>query len=407
MGIVRFRWAGAFLVILVGCCLRAAAAPVPGNAAENVEITTPPTPAPAPEASAEDGRVKGYVPPPRQLHQVGDHWTPYDPPAPPEGAKVHVVTPGDCLWNLAKQYYDDPYLWPTIWDANRWITYSHWIYPGDPIVVPPHPNVVTEATPEPVAEPPVAAPVIAEVRQPPIAPVAAPAAPRGPVLVPAAELKELACSAQLHDIFDPSPLIIAGTEADKEMQAEGDVIYLSAGHDMSIQPGSEWVVVRPGQTVKNPATRKPQGVYVQRIGRLKVMAVQPHSATATVSLSCDALMKGDFLVPYREMPVPMIERVALRRLATPEPKGEVGVVVVTGDPKHHIAGTGEIVGIDLRAGSGVTSGDRVLFWRPAKGNEPRQVIGQGVVLSTNGGGSMVKILESTEEVEPGDRIEVL
>ena len=76
--------------------------------------------------------------PPSQLHKVGDHWTAYTPPDPatfPEGAKVHVIAPGDTLWALANQYYGNAYLWPQLWEANTYITDAHWIYPGDPLLI--------------------------------------------------------------------------------------------------------------------------------------------------------------------------------------------------------------------------------------------------------------------------------
>jgi len=54
----------------------------------------------------------GVAPPPKPLHKVGDHWTPYNPPTEfPEGAKVHVIKKGDTLWDLAKAYLGNPYLW--------------------------------------------------------------------------------------------------------------------------------------------------------------------------------------------------------------------------------------------------------------------------------------------------------
>ena len=76
--------------------------------------------------------------PPRNLHKVGDHWTPYNPPDPesfPAGAKVHIIEPGDTLWALAETYYGDPYLWPQLWEQNTYITDAHWIYPGDPLLI--------------------------------------------------------------------------------------------------------------------------------------------------------------------------------------------------------------------------------------------------------------------------------
>ncbi len=419
MASVRCAWVVLLFAVLAGGVSMAAAAP-PADAAGAVKEAAP---AEAPQApatlpalpepgskEAADVRAraveKDVPPPPQPLHKVGDHWTPYDPPAVPEGVEPHVVVKGDTLWGIAQEAYTDPYMWPVIWDANRWITHSHWIYPGDPIIVPSKPVVVTEngpvAEPEPVVE-----------HTPPVEPLVktAPAkvapAPKGPALVPAAEMQEMACAPQLLEQFDPAPLTVAGREVrEKELQAQGDVLYLSAGRDMQIKSGMEYVIERPGPAVKAPGAKKASAVYVRRIGRVRVIAVQSNSATAEVALSCDGVQQGDFLVPYKETPIPMIERVPLSKLAHPNPGRMVGQVIVVGDPEGHIAGDGEIVGIDLSSHAGLTAGDRVLFWREG-GVGPREVLAQGVVLATNGGGSMVKILEATEEVKPGDKVEIL
>ena len=80
--------------------------------------------------------AQAVSPPPKPLYLRGDHWTPYDPPTEfPEGSTVHIVQKGDTLWDLAQQYLGDPYLWPQIWERNPYILDSHWIYPGDPIVI--------------------------------------------------------------------------------------------------------------------------------------------------------------------------------------------------------------------------------------------------------------------------------
>ena len=75
-------------------------------------------------------------PPPRPLHKVNDHWTPYDPPKEfPPDANVYVIQKGDTLWALAKKNLGNPYLWPQLWEKNTYVRDAHWIYPGDPLVV--------------------------------------------------------------------------------------------------------------------------------------------------------------------------------------------------------------------------------------------------------------------------------
>src|SRR3954454_301454 len=73
--------------------------------------------------------------PPHGLHLVGDHWTAWNPPTPAATDQVHVVAKGDKLWGLAAKYYGNAYLWPQIWEKNKYVLDAHWIYPGDPLIL--------------------------------------------------------------------------------------------------------------------------------------------------------------------------------------------------------------------------------------------------------------------------------
>ncbi|HEX7091779.1 MAG TPA: LysM peptidoglycan-binding domain-containing protein [Longimicrobiales bacterium] len=60
-----------------------------------------------------------------------------------EGApqqRTHVVRRGDTLWDLARRYLSNPFLWPRIFEANRAVIRDpHWIYPDQRFVIPPVP----------------------------------------------------------------------------------------------------------------------------------------------------------------------------------------------------------------------------------------------------------------------------
>lgn len=49
----------------------------------------------------------------------------------------HTVVRGETLWGLAQRYYQDAYLWPRIFEANRAdVADPHWIYPSQVLVIP-------------------------------------------------------------------------------------------------------------------------------------------------------------------------------------------------------------------------------------------------------------------------------
>ncbi len=82
---------------------------------------------------------------------------------------THTVVDDDTLWDLAQFYYQDPYQWRVIWEANRdSIADPNLIYPNEVFVIPGLPGQAVAAAPEPAPEPePEPTPTIAPMQQPP------------------------------------------------------------------------------------------------------------------------------------------------------------------------------------------------------------------------------------------------
>lgn len=54
-----------------------------------------------------------------------------------ETEATHTVERGESLWNLARDYFDDPFQWRRIFEANQEdISDPHWIYPGQHFAIP-------------------------------------------------------------------------------------------------------------------------------------------------------------------------------------------------------------------------------------------------------------------------------
>ena len=356
--------------------------------------------------------------PPRELHRVGDHYTPYNPPDPatyPPNAKTYTIKAGDTLWALGNQFYGNAYLWPQLWEANTWITDAHWIYPGDVLLVEgeasSQANVETGTTATSSTEP--------IVGQQPGTQVPVTTAEVSPVTgppIPLATEWDIYCYGYIGDPNESMPNTVASFE-DVEVLYQpgaveqtngvstGDLIYIDGGTATGIMPGEVYQVIQPGDLVYHPTTNALLGRYYDFRGQVRILCANDHQARAIVSDSCKEIHAGSRLKPWPQLPIPLARIPALPGFCD-DPSGKTGGYIVSSAGWEGALGEGNLVTIDLGRDDQVQPGDFFTVWResPVAG-QPRQVLGEIGILTTEAHTATARVMAMRRAMVAGDRIE--
>ncbi len=339
-------------------------------------------------------------PPPRPLHMVGDHWTPYDPPQEfPEGARVYTIQKGDTLWDLAARFLGDPYLWPQLWERNPYIRDSHWIYPGDPLLV----DIAVERAPAP--QPPAAQPTPAPAPAP--TPVAGGTA-ETPMPRALGSAADVYCFVRLERDASGFPFSITSAEAIglQDHFATGDIVYIDGGTAEGVKAGDQFFVLRADRELRHPVSRAPLGRIYRQLGTLKVLCAQEHTSICEITSSCDPVAIGDVLAPYQPIPVPLAFPAPVPQRCDPSSGKLTGYITYTKDDLQNIA-EGSTVLVDVGEAEGLYPGQFATVFRdnPVEGM-PRIVLGQLGVLVTGDHWATAVVVHSTAPIHVGDRIEL-
>ena len=358
--------------------------------------------------------------PPRELHRVGDHYTPYNPPDPSTyapGAKTYTIKAGDTLWGLAQQFYSNAYLWPQLWEANTWITDAHWIYPGDVLLIEgetsANANVATTTTTtsgnasattnsnstqsETTALPTVTA--------------------AGSTPIPLATEADLYCYGYIGDANEPMPNRIdsfedaevtyhKGVLEQTDSVSMGDLVFITGGTSTGLVPGETYLIVEPGDVVKHPRTGAVVGRHYEYHGQARILCADETHARAIITQSCQEVNRGARLKPMPQLPIPIARIPDVPAFCDP-PTARGNGTIVQSRGFQQIIGIGELVQIDLGRDDQLQPGDFLTVFRDSpEPGQPRQILGEVGILTTESHTSTARVVAMHRNMGVGDKVEV-
>jgi hypothetical protein len=336
----------------------------------------------------------------------------------PEGCQVHFVATGDTLWDLGAKYLGNPFAWPQIWEQNKWVKDPHWIYPGDPILVPTQNRALARAAEVPeTTAPPVVADLQPELR--PTAPSRGVTSEYAFTFQDFLQLPYLVTGGYDAYLKEMKALKIVGsTNPDRIHFGDGERLLLDGGQDRGLKVGDRRLILKVVKRAlyhpEDGRQRVPLGDVVQQVGIVRVIQVQARGAVAIIERSLDGVMAGDVVVPFRE---PAAIPLKLRTDTTePLPLApNLAQIIFTRDGRT-LLGTGEMVIIDRGTRDGYKEGDVLLGfsernWEvggrreaaPA-GEKTNRYLGQLLVVRAEAGSATCRILRTVDTLGIGTRL---
>jgi LysM repeat protein len=334
------------------------------------------------------------------------------------GQELHIVKKGDTLWDLGQKYLGSPHAWPQIWELNKWVRDPHWIYPGNPLLIPadrsvfghdglaPHPDKLVADLP----------PDLHLIRIP------SPSSRIGyayafqdflrlPYLVPQgakAHFKELGA------------IKITGCQKEiRSLLSKGDVVYLGGGQNKGLHPGDRMLVLKIVKTKlihpDNKLGLKPIGDVVKHAAVLRVLAIHAKNAEAVIEDTIDGVDIGDYAAAFAEQALIHSKDAPLKKdTLEPIPVNTSAKIIYGGNNAVHFS-VGSLVLIDRGSNVGFKTGDVLLavrekplegeglYSRGKKSNpHTNRYLGQMLIVRTEGHSSTCLILASKSEIALGD-----
>lgn len=305
-------------------------------------------------------------------------------PPPKDGTTIYVVRPGDSLWKISGRFFENPLLWPRLWEINPYIDNPNLIYPGDVIAL--------------------------KAQQPDI---------------PVVKVEPKMHKVSFEDIEPPPPVYyysrggtegfitpgewehmgtILTSEPPKILLGTGDIVFTNVGSKNGVRTGDTFTIFRTSKPVFHPITGQKIGHKVQIEGELEIIEVLgKRKSTAVITSSYVEITRGARIRPEE----PFVKEVVLRKGIE-----RVDGFIVTTKNNTELSGKGDIVYVDIGEVDSIVPGNTFsIYTLPRKSYDPDArkrvripgtLIGKIVVLEVKEKSATGIITESSRQIEIGD-----
>lgn len=323
---------------------------------------------------------------------------------------VYTIIKGDTLWDISGDFLKNPFLWPNIWENNKYIKNPDLIFPGKKLIIPSvivtrpetgqeaatdeAPASAAEATlPEQAAtEPGEESPLLLppDIAQPPHKRTAGPAAPS--VVKPAIAANTIEAGG--HIIINiESYGVIKGAREDRTIFAQGDIVYLdlSKVYADKVSLGQKFTIFRTSGPVIHPITKKKSGYLFIPIGVVEINRLQGYDASGMIIRSYNYTSIGDQIQPY--IPAQPVNEIS-------KSSTEIEGYIIEAQEKSALSAQYSVVYVDKGAADGIIPGT-ILY---VTGDRKDDVIAELRVLSVQDNTSAAFVKKSAEPFGTGSKV---
>ena len=293
-------------------------------------------------------------------------------PSATETGIYYEVRKGDTLWDLSDRFYNSPWEWPGLWEANQHIANPHWIYPGDPIRLYQRKggDLLTGGAGQPLEPPTLRYPFIDHI------------------------------GFVRKDPLPSSGHIIQFRRQGNIKASEGDVVFVKDNGETPLEKGGHYHVYRTYGPVRDPQTRRVIGDQYYFTGQLEIFQLEEKFYRARLTESYRGVEVGDLLIPY----TPRNARFTIS--GTPP---DIDGTILLNEERQEAFGQFDVVYLDKGADDLIAPGQtyRIYYNRTSEDITVDLDVGELLVLMTEKNTATGVVLSSAEDLYAGYRFRSL